>query len=402
MKTRCCIVGGGPAGMMLGYLLGRAGVDVVVLEKHADFFRDFRGDTVHPSTLQVMDELGLIDGFLSLPHQRLQRMEGMFGGETVRIADLGRLKVKYPFIAFMPQWDFLNFLRESGKRFASLKVMMSTEAVDLSRDGERVTGVKAKTPDGVIDIAADLTVACDGRHSLVRERAGLEVEEIGAPMDVLWFRVGKREGESENLFARVDPGKMMVTFDRGDYWQCAYVIPKGQYDAVKARGLPALLDDIARMAPVLKSGLAEVKSWDEVKLLTVAVNRLERWTRPGLLCIGDAAHAMSPIGGVGVNLAVQDAVATANLLASKLQKGCPSEDELGAVQRRRQFPVRMTQRMQVVVQNNIVSAALRPGNGPLKAPFVMRMVTAVPWLQGITARFVGLGVRPEHVQSPGG
>ena len=240
--------------MMLGYLLGRAGIDVVVLEKHADFFRDFRGDTVHPSTLQVMDELGLIDGFLKLPHQRLQRMEGMFGGETVRIADLGRLNVKYPFIAFMPQWDFLNFLRESGKRFASLKVMMSTEAIDLIRDGERITGVKAKTPDGVIDIAADLTVACDGRHSLVRERAGLEVEEIGAPMDVLWFRAGKREGENENLFARVDPGKMMVTFDRGDYWQCAFVIPKGQYDAVKARGLPALLDDIARMAPILKSG----------------------------------------------------------------------------------------------------------------------------------------------------
>ena len=238
MKTRCCIVGGGPAGMMLGYLLGRAGVDVVVLEKHADFFRDFRGDTVHPSTLQVMDELGLIDGFLKLPHQRLQRMEGMFGGETVRIADLGRLNVKYPFIAFMPQWDFLNFLRESGRRFASLKVMMSTEAVDLIRDGERVTGVKAKTPEGIIDIEADLTIACDGRHSLVRERAGLEVEEIGAPMDVLWFRAGKREGENENLFARVDPGKMMVTFDRGDYWQCAYVIPKGQYDAVKARGLP--------------------------------------------------------------------------------------------------------------------------------------------------------------------
>ena len=321
MKTRCCIVGGGPAGMMLGYLLGRAGVDVVVLEKHADFFRDFRGDTVHPSTLQVMDELGLIDGFLKLPHQRLQRMEGMFGGETVRIADLGRLNVKYPFIAFMPQWDFLNFLRESGKRFASLKVMMSTEAVDLIRDGERVTGVKAKTPDGVIDIEADLTIACDGRHSLVRERAGLEVEEIGAPMDVLWFRAGKREGETENLFARVDPGKMMVTFDRGDYWQCAYVIPKGQYDAVKARGLPALLDDIARMAPILKSGLAEVKSWDDVKLLTVAVNRLKRWTRPGLLCIGDAAHAMSPIGGVGVNLAVQDAVATANLLASTAEDG---------------------------------------------------------------------------------
>jgi 2-polyprenyl-6-methoxyphenol hydroxylase-like FAD-dependent oxidoreductase len=399
MKVRCCIVGGGPAGMMLGYLFGRAGIDVVVLEKHADFFRDFRGDTVHPSTLQVMDELGLIDGFLKLPHQRLQRMEGKFGGETVRIADLGRLNVKYPFIAFMPQWDFLNFLREAGRQFTSLKVMMSTEAIDLLGDGERVTRVKARTPDGVIDIEADLTVACDGRHSLVRERAGLEVEEIGAPMDVLWFRAGKREDENESLFARVDPGKMMVTFDRGDYWQCAFVIPKGRYDAVKARGLPALLDDVGRMAPILKPGLAEVKSWDDVKLLTVAINRLKRWTRPGLLCIGDAAHAMSPIGGVGVNLAVQDAVATANLLAAKLERGCPSEDELDAVQSRREFPVKMTQRMQVIAQDNIVRAALKPGNQPLKVPFVMRLVTAIPWLQGVTARFVGIGVRPEHVQS---
>ena len=387
--------------MMLGYLLGRAGVDTIVLEKHGDFFRDFRGDTVHPSTLQVMDELGLIDGFLKLPHQRLQTMDGLFAGTPIRVADLSRLHVKYPFIAFMPQWDFLNFLREAGKRFASLKVMMSSEAVDLIRNGDGVNGVRATTHDGTIDIEADLTVACDGRHSLVRQRAGLEVEEIGAPMDVLWFRAGKGPNETERIFARVDPGKMMVTFDRGDYWQCAYVIPKGQFDAVKARGLPALLDDIARMAPILKSGLAEVKSWDEVKLLTVAVNRLKRWTRPGLLCIGDAAHAMSPIGGVGVNLAVQDAVATANLLASRLtMDGLPAEDELDAVRRRREFPVKMTQRMQVVVQNNIVNAALKPGNQPLKAPFVMRLLTAVPWLQGITARFVGLGVRPEHVQSP--
>lgn len=400
MKVRCCIVGGGPAGMMLGYLLGRAGIDVVVLEKHADFFRDFRGDTVHPSTLQVMDELGLIDAFLKLPHQQLQTLDGMFGGTSVRIADLSRLDVKYPFIAFMPQWDFLNFLRESGKRFASLKVMMSAEAVDLIRDGDRIAGVKVKTPDGVIDIEADLTVACDGRHSLVRERAGLVVEEIGAPMDVLWFRAGKRENENERLFARVDPGKMMVTFDRGDYWQCAYVIAKGQYDAVKARGLPALLDDIARMAPVLKPGLADVKDWDDIKLLTVAINRLQRWARPGLLCIGDAAHAMSPIGGVGVNLAVQDAVATANLLAATLAGGSPAQDELDAVQARREFPVRMTQRMQVVVQNNIVTAALRPGNAPLKPPLMMRLITAIPWLQGVTARFVGVGVRPEHVQSP--
>ncbi|RXT43151.1 hypothetical protein B5V03_23420 [Bradyrhizobium betae] len=399
MKVRCCIVGGGPAGMMLGYLLGRAGIDVMVLEKHADFFRDFRGDTVHPSTLQVMDELGLIACFLTLPYQPMQKIDGLFGGTPVRIADLRRLHTKYPFIAFMPQWDFLNFLREAGKRFASLKVMMNTEAVDLIRRGETIAGVRAKTPDGIVDIEADLTIACDGRHSIVRERAGLEVEEIGAPMDVLWFRVGRRADETENLFARVEPGKMMVTFDRGDYWQCAYVIAKGQYDAVKARGLQALTDDIVRMAPILKSGIVDVKSFDDFKLLTVAINRLKRWTRPGLLCIGDAAHAMSPVGGVGVNLAVQDAVATANLLADKLQYGCPSEGELDAVRRRREFPVKMTQAMQVIVQNNIISGALQGGDRPLKVPLVVRLITALPWLQGIPARLIALGVRPEHVQS---
>jgi 2-polyprenyl-6-methoxyphenol hydroxylase-like FAD-dependent oxidoreductase len=386
--------------MMLGYLLGRAGIDVVVIEKHADFFRDFRGDTVHPSTLQVMDELGLIDGFLRLPHQRLQTLDGMFGGTSVRIADLRRLDTKYPFIAFMPQWDFLNFLRESGQRFPSLKVMMSTEATDLIRRGETIVGVRAKTPEGPIDIEADLTIACDGRHSTVREHAGLEVEEIGAPMDVLWFRAGRKQDESENVFARVEPGKMMISFDRGAYWQCAYVIAKGQYDAVKARGLQALLDDVVRMAPILKSGVSDVKSWDEVKLLTVAINRLKRWTRPGLLCIGDAAHAMSPVGGVGVNLAVQDAVATANLLADKIRNGCPSEDELDAVRQRRAFPVKMTQAMQVVVQNNIISGALRHGTQPLKVPLLVRLITALPWLQGIPARFIALGVRPEHVHSP--
>jgi len=398
MKVRCCVVGGGPAGMMLGYLLGRAGVDVVVLEKHADFFRDFRGDTVHPSTLQVMDELGLIDGFLKLPHQDIQKLEGMFGGTSVRIADLSRLSVKYPFIAMMPQWDFLSFLRESGKRFPSLQVLMSAEATDLIRRGDAVAGVHVKTPDGPIEIEADLTIGCDGRHSIVREHAGLDVEEIGAPMDVLWFRVGRRRDETENLFARIDHGKMMVTFDRGDYWQCAYVIAKGQYEAVKARGLAALLDDVLRLAPILKAGIADVKSFDDVKLLTVAINRLTRWTRPGLLCIGDAAHAMSPIGGVGVNLAVQDAVATANILAAKLAVGCPPEGELDAVRRRREFPVRVTQRMQVIAQNNIISAALKGGDQPV--PFALRLITAMPWLQGLTARLVAIGVRPEHVHSP--
>src|SRR5712672_3110832 len=399
VSVRCCIVGGGPAGMMLGYLLGRAGVETLVLEKHADFFRDFRGDTVHPSTLQVMDELGLIDGFLKLPHQRLQKMDGKFGGETVRIADLSRLKVNYPFIAFMPQWAFLNFLRESGKRFSSLKVLMNAEATDLIWSGDAVVGVQAGTPDGTVEIRADLTIGCDGRHSMVRERAGLEVEEIGAPMDVLWFRVSKGE-ESESVFARVEVGKMMVTFDRGDYWQCAYVIAKGQYDAVNARGLDAFRDDVIGMVPILKAGMADVKTWDDVKLLTVAINRLKRWTRPGLLCIGDAAHAMSPVGGVGVNLAVQDAVATANLLAAQLAHGCPSEHELDAVRRRREFPVKMTQRMQVIAQNNIISVSLKPVTQSLKVPLVLRLITAVPWLHGVTARFVALGVRPEHVHSP--
>ncbi|BBO12797.1 monooxygenase [Bradyrhizobium sp. TM102] len=385
--------------MMLGYLLGRAGIEVVVLEKHADFFRDFRGDTVHPSTLEVMDELGLIDGFLKLPHQRLQKMDGLFGGTPVRIADLRRLHTKYPFIAFMPQWDFLNFLREAGRRFASLEVMMSTEAVDLIRRGEKIAGVRAKTPDGVVDIEADLTIACDGRHSTVRERAGLGVEEIGAPMDVLWFRAGRKADETESVFARVEPGKMMITFDRGDYWQCAYIIAKGQHEAVKARGLQALLDDVVRMAPILRSGIADVKSFDDVKLLTVAINRLTRWTRPGLLCIGDAAHAMSPVGGVGVNLAVQDAVATANLLADKMQHGCPSDNDLDAVRRRREFPVKMTQRMQVIVQNKIISSALQERDRPLKVPLIVRLITALPWLQGIPARLLALGVRPEHVHS---
>ncbi len=405
VETHCCVVGGGPAGMMLGYLLGRAGIETVVLEKHADFFRDFRGDTVHPSTLQVMDELGLIDGFLKLPHQKLQKLEGQFGDQSVRIADLERLRVNYPFIAMMPQWDFLNFLRQSGQRFSSLQVLMNTNATDLIWSSDRVVGVSADTPGGPVEIRASLTIACDGRHSTVRQRAKLEVQEIGAPMDVLWFRAGWRANETENLFARIQSGKMLVTFDRGDYWQCAYVIAKGQFDAVKARGLEAFRNDVASMASILGAGLSDVKSWDDVKLLTVAINRLKRWTLPGLLCIGDAAHAMSPVGGVGVNLAIQDAVATANLLAAKLvalkaSRGCPSEQDLEAVQQRRTFPVRMTQAMQVVVQNNIISRAIKPDEKPLRVPIVLRIISNVPWLQALAGRLVAIGVRPEHVHSP--
>lgn len=396
--TRCCIVGGGPAGMMLGYLLARAGVDVIVLEKHGDFFRDFRGDTVHPSTLNVMDELGLIDGFLKLPHQKLRKMRGVFGNTLVQIADLTRLHAKHPFIAFMPQWDFLNFLRESGKRFPNLNVIMNANATDLIWSGDSVAGVKVTTPDGDIEIRADLTVGCDGRHSLVRERARLDVTEIGAPIDVLWFRIAK-VGASDDLFGRIAPGRMLVTIDRGDYWQCAYVIPKGQFEAVKSRGLDALRADVVHIAPVLQPGIADVKTWDDIKLLTVAINRLERWTRPGLLCIGDAAHAMSPVGGVGINLAVQDAVAAANILATKLLNGALSEHDLDMVRKRREFPVRMTQQFQVMMQNNVITTALDDSK-LFNVPLAVRIINAIPFLQGLLARVIGLGFRPEHVHSP--
>lgn len=397
LAVQCCIVGGGPAGMMLGYLLGRARIKTVVLEKHADFFRDFRGDTVHPSTLQVMQELGLLGDFLKIPHQRLTKMQGVFGVTPVQIADLSRLKITCPFIALMPQWDFLNFLETKGARFPSLQVLKNTEAVELVRDGSRIVGVVAKVPDGTLQISADLTVACDGRHSIIREQAGLKVENIGAPIDVLWFRVGKSKTDSDGIFARLQRGQMMVTIDRDDYWQCAYVISKGKIDDIKARGLDAFRDNVASLAPILRSRISDVKSWDDVKLLTVRIDRLTRWALPGLLCIGDAAHAMSPVGGVGVNLAVQDAVAAANLLFDKFSKGGPSLEDLERVQQRRLFPARMTQTMQTVIQDNIINRAL--SGEDLKPPLVARLITAVPWLQGLTARLLGVGVRPEHVHS---
>lgn len=397
LAVQCCIVGGGPAGMMLGYLLGRAGIRAEVLEKHADFFRYFRGDTVHPSTLQVMQELGLLGDFLKIPHQRLTKMQGVFGVTPVQIADLSRLKITCPFIALMPQWDFLNFLETKGADFPSLQVLKNTEAVELVRDGSRIAGVVAKVPDGTLQISADLTVACDGRHSIIREQAGLKVENIGAPIDVLWFRVGKSKSDSDGIFARLQRGQMMVTIDRDDYWQCAYVISKGKIDDIKARGLDAFRDNVASLAPILRSRMNDVRSWDDVKLLTVRIDRLTRWVLPGLLCIGDAAHAMSPVGGVGVNLAVQDAVAAANLLFDKFSKGGPSLEDLERVQQRRLFPARMTQTMQTVIQDNIINRAL--SGEDLKPPLVARLITAVPWLQGLTARLLGIGVRPEHVHS---
>lgn len=398
LSVQCCIVGGGPAGMMLGYLLGRSGIRTVVLEKHADFFRDFRGDTVHPSTMQVMQELGLLDDFLKIPHQKLAQMQGVFGATPIRIADLSRLKTQCPFIALMPQWDFLNFLETKGARFPSLQIMKSTEATELVRDSERITGVVAATPQGPLHVTADLTVACDGRHSILREQAGLKIEDIGAPIDVLWFRVGKQKTDSDGIFARLQRGQMMVTIDRDDYWQCAYVIAKGKIDDINARGLDAFRENVASLVPILRDHISEVKSWDDVKLLTVRIDRLTQWALPGLLCIGDAAHAMSPVGGVGVNLAVQDAVAAANILFDKFGAGEPSLDDLEDVQQRRLFPTQVTQVMQTVVQDRIINRAL--SGEDLTPPFAARLINAMPWLQGLTARLLGIGVRPEHVHSP--
>ena len=358
ISARCCIVGGGPCGLMLGFLLARAGVDVVVLEKHADFLRDFRGDTIHPSTLEVMSELDLLDAFLKLPHQKQVNIGAVFGGHEYAFADFSHLPTRCKFIALMPQWDFLDFLAQQGKRYPSFHVRMRAEAVDLIEEGGRVTGVRANTPDGPLEVRADLTVGCDGRHSTVRERAGLRVEDIGAPMDVLWFRLPKKPNDPGESMGRFEAGRMVVLLDRGDYWQCAFLIPKGAFDDVKRAELSAFRRRVAESVPVFADRVDELKDWSQVKLLTVAVDRLERWYRPGLLCIGDAAHAMSPIGGVGVNLAVQDAVAAANLLWQPLRSGTVTEEDLERVQKRREFPTRVTQRMQVLVQNNVIGRVL--------------------------------------------
>ncbi|MBY0382000.1 MAG: FAD-dependent oxidoreductase [Xanthobacteraceae bacterium] len=398
LTVQCCVVGGGPAGMMLGYLLGRAGIKTIVLEKHADFFRDFRGDTVHPSTMQVMQELGLLDDFLKLPHQNVAQLEGLFGTTSIRLADLSTLDAPCRYIAFMPQWDFLNFLSGKGKQFSSLDVRMSTEAVELVQGGDRVSGVVARSGDRMLHIEASLVVACDGRHSITREQAEMPIHEIGAPIDVLWFRVGKPTGATDGMFARVQAGQFMITLDRDTYWQCAYVIGKGQFDAVKARGLDAFKARVAQMAPILKPHIDDVKGWDDVRLLSVQIDRLTRWARPGFLCIGDAAHAMSPVGGVGVNLAVQDAVATANLLYDKFGGSGPTLAELDRVQERRMFPVRATQAIQVAVQNKLINRAI--SDAQFDPPLALRIVNKLPFLQHLTARVIGLGVRPEHVQSP--
>jgi 2-polyprenyl-6-methoxyphenol hydroxylase-like FAD-dependent oxidoreductase len=399
IATQCCIAGGGPAGMMLGFLLARAGVHVVVLEKHADFFRDFRGDTVHPSTLEVMYELGLLDAFLKLPHQKLETVTGQVGAEHLQLADFRHLPTHCKFIALMPQWDFLNFLAEQGKRYKTFDLRMQAEATGLIEENGRIVGLNAKTPDGALAIHADLVVGCDGRDSVVRDKAGLESDDYGAPMDVLWFRLSHKGGDSPDTFGHIEAGKMMIMLDRGDYWQCAYIIPKGGIERVKAEGLEAFRARVVEMSPFVSDRIEELKSWDDVKLLSVTVDRLKKWWRPGLLCIGDAAHAMSPIGGVGINMAVQDAVAAANRLAEPLRSGRLTDQDLQAVEERRTPPLRFTQWLQLTIQKRIISRVLASRQRP-KPPQVFKFFNSFPILRRVPARLIGIGIRPEHVQTP--
>lgn len=383
--------------MMLGFLLARAGVSVIVIEKHADFLRDFRGDTVHPSTLEMIYELGLLDEFLKLPHSVVKQISLQIGKDRVIVGHFEHLPVHCKFIALMPQWDFLNFIADRGRRYQTFDLRMQTEAIDLIEENGRIDGVRAKSPEGELEIRAELIVGCDSRHSTIRTKAGLKSDDYGAPMDVMWFRLSHWPGDSEETVGHIESGRMMVMLNRNDYWQCAYVIPKGTAEEVRSAGLDKFRQVIADMSPFVRDRLGEIESWDQVKLLTVAVDRLRRWFRPGLLCIGDAAHAMSPIGGVGINLAVQDAVAAANILAQPLRHGTMTIETLESVQRRREFPTRFTQRLQLVLQNNIIGPALE-GRRP-EAPFFMKMLQW-PLLRRIPGRLLALGIRPEHIRTP--
>ena len=390
-RRACCIAGGGPAGMMLGYLLARAGVQVVVLEKHADFLRDFRGDTVHPSTLELMNELGVLDDLLKIPHQRIAKVRARIAGDDVVLSDMTRLRTRCKLMVLMPQWDFLNFLAERGKRYPTFLLKMQTDVTGLIEEDGRITGIRAMAPEGPIEVRADLVVAADGRCSVVRESAGLTVREIGAPMDVLWMRISKHRDDPEFLI-HANRGNAVVLMDRGQYWQCGFTIPKGSAEEIQAKGIEELRASILANATFLRDRVAELRDWDDVKLLKVKVDRLQRWYRPGLLCIGDAAHAMSPVGGVGINLAIQDAVAAANILAGSLREGALHTSHLAKIQRRREFPARITQRVQAVIRRQIGSDR--------RLPWLVRLLEATKLPRRLRTRFISVGIRPEHVKTP--
>jgi 2-polyprenyl-6-methoxyphenol hydroxylase-like FAD-dependent oxidoreductase len=394
-STTCCVVGGGPAGIMLGYLLARTGIAVTVLEQHTDFFRDFRGDTVHPSTLDVLRELGLLDEFLKLPHQELSAAGGVFGNFPFQAANFGNLPTHCHFVAVMPQWDFLNFLSEQAKRYPTFDLRMDHRAVDLLWDNGRVRGVVTHTPDGAAELRAELVIACDGRHSMTRVAARLPLIEVGVPIDVLWFRISRNENDPEQVLGRINYGAAMVLINRGSYFQTAFLIPKNAFEQIRQEGLQAFRENIVRIAPFLQDRVGELRDWEQVKLLSVQINRLKRWHRPGLLCIGDAAHAMSPVFGVGINLAIQDAVAAANLLARPLRDGQNTHALLEKVQRRREWPTRATQFLQVIAHTGI-QRVFRT-EGPLHAPWQFKAVVRLPAVHHAIARIVGVGIRPEHV-----
>ncbi len=383
---------------MLGYLLARAGVETCVLEKHGDFLRDFRGDTIHPSTLEVMFELGILDEFLQRPHQEAPQLRGLVGDSELILADFAHVPTHCHFIALMPQWDFLNFIVEQARRYSTFQLKMNSEVTGLIEEAGEIRGMRGTSSGEPFEIRAKLVIGADGRHSRVREAAGLTVDDFGVPIDVLWFRISRHPGDPSLPFGRIDQGKIMVLLDRADYWQCGFVIPKGAADDIRKAGLDEFRKMIADLAPFLNHRVQELQSWDDIKLLSVKVDRLRQWYRPGLLCIGDSAHAMSPVGGVGINLAIQDAVAAANILAEPLRNGSLQTSDLKSVQQRREFPTKLTQKFQIAIQNRVIGRVLS-STGKTKLPWPLRILRNWPFLRRIPARLIGVGVRPEHVST---